>query len=111
MKIRGIFLFFIAAILFTYFCMGCSSLQGKSNVGEIDVVGQSKIVIFTDGDVNITKDGATSDDTTFIIVGVQSNEGDLTSIFNHAMDQIKGIFEERAKVYQSWINKAKGEIE
>lgn len=72
--------------------------------GQIESETDSQIFTYTDADVLINQDGVKSDDTTVIIVGVKDNTGaDLDIIFNHAMTQIKEIFETRGKIYRSWV--------
>lgn len=83
---------------------GCS-LVAQTPYGNIDTDTDSQIFTYTDADVSVSPNGAIkSDDTTLIIVGVKDNTGaDLDSIFNHAMTQIKEIFQARQKVYQQWV--------
>lgn len=94
---------FLVTILAMLILAGCG-FKALTPYGQIETETDSQIFTYTDADVSVSKDTIKSDDTTLIIVGVKDNTGaDLDSIFNHAMTQIKEIFQSRQKVYESWV--------
>lgn len=95
-------------ILIVVLLISLFSCNGKvlTPYAAIETETDSQVFAYTDADVTINDKGTKSDDTTFIIVGVKDNTGaNLESIFNHAMTQIKYVFEARQRVYSDWVKR------
>lgn len=93
-------------VLALFLLIGCGALKVGTPYGEIEQGVDSQIFAYTDADVTISADKTLTDDTTLVIVGIKdSTNADMESIFNHAMTEIRRVFEARQAVYERWLNK------
>ena len=90
-------------ILVILILTGCN-FNAITPYGKIASENDSQIFVYTDSDTSVKEGTIKTDDTTLIIIGVKDTQG-VKEIFNNAMNRIKDIFAERAKIYKEWIKK------